>query len=105
MNPTDYIFTLINSFPCLRSKVKHLNVTEPHPLRPEEYTFDADRFHRSMAGWSSGERLCGLFILNVWNPGYARNCGWTFDVIEFMSVASQSNLEPVINWMLNPYWP
>ena len=103
--PTDYILALARSFPCLRRKLQHFDPTEPHPLRPDERTFDADRFYAAMAGWSRGEELCGLFVLNVWNPSYARDNGWSFDMFRFVNTADESNLDAFQTWIACPHFP
>ena len=69
MSPTQ-ITQLIRSFPCLRSKLPNY---APEP-------FDPDAFHELIGPWSHGERLCALFILNVWNPLYAKVQGWQFNL-------------------------
>lgn len=95
VTPIEYIWSLAYSFPCLRSKLP--------AKRPD--TFDPDAFYGRMCGWSHGEFRCGLFVLNVWNPYAARSKGWTFDLMDFVGSASARNLEPVTNWILNPYFP
>jgi hypothetical protein len=93
--PTLLILTLARTFPCLFSKLAGYNPTE----------FDPDAFHSMIAPWSHGERLCALFVLNVWNPGDARMKGWHFDFIEFMSVADYDNRKALLEWMDYPLWP
>jgi hypothetical protein len=95
MTPTAQILELIASFPCLRNKVRHYQ-----PIQ-----FDADHFWKLFAGASHGERLCALFILNIWNPGYAVSQGWRFDLFEFIGCADGGNRSALIAWMENPFWP
>jgi hypothetical protein len=95
MTPTAYITQLIHSFPCLDSKL--------HDYYPAE--FDADKFHALMSGWSHGEILCAIFVLNVWNPGYAEQQGWRFDLMEFISIADNGNKRALLAWCERPYWP
>lgn len=93
--PTRYILTLIQAFPCLRLKAAH--------YQPER--FDADEFWKLFDCASHGERLCALFILNVWNPGYAQGHGWTFDLFEFLGCADSGNRRAMLDWCKNPTWP
>jgi len=94
-NPTTQILALIESFPCLKKKLAGWS--------PKE--FDADVFYKMMDGWSHGEFLCGVFILNVWNPGHARANQWNFDAIEFAGTCDSENRRAFIQWMANPIWP
>jgi hypothetical protein len=94
-NPTEYIMQLIYEFPCLVKKVQ--------PWIPME--FDPDKFHSMLTGSSHGERLCGLFVLNVWNPGYATSKEWHFDLIEFAGTADYENRAVVMKWLAAPVWP
>lgn len=88
-----YILGLISSFPCLA----WVN-TEPEQ-------WDIDAFMQSLGTASSGERLCMLFIANVWNPGYARESSWTFDVMDFASSCDRRNRAAFIAWLQNPRFP
>ena len=93
--PTEKILRIIGEFPCLRKKVG--------TWRPVE--FDADEFYAMLAGASHGEILCGLFVLNVWNPGYANTKGWVFDITDFAGTATYDNRLVVMKWLANPVWP
>jgi hypothetical protein len=95
LTPSEYILALARSFPCLRSKL----------LGWKQSGFDADLFHDMMRGWSTSERHAGLFILTVWNPHYACRKRWTFDLVEAVSSLDAVNREPIIEWMLNPFYP
>jgi hypothetical protein len=94
-NPTEYIFQLIAEFPCLSKKMG--------TWRPVE--FDADLFYAMLTGASHGEILCGLFVLNVWNPGYAAAKGWVFDITDFAGTATFDNRVVVMKWLADPVWP
>jgi len=96
-NPDTYILNLVRTFPCLAIKVRRWldHTTE----------FDADEFHALFRGASTGELLCALFILNVWNPGYADLQGWRFDFIAFMACADDGNRKALLNWIAHPHWP
>jgi hypothetical protein len=78
-----------------------------HKLGPDWMVkdFDPDRFFDHMGVWSSGERLVGMFLLNVWNPGYAKSKGWTFNLFDAVGTLDRPHLAPIIEWMLNPVWP
>jgi hypothetical protein len=92
---TSYILDLARSFPALERKLNHY-----HPDR-----FDADEFHAMTRGWSTGERHLAMFILNVWNPGYAESKGWNFDFIAFVAMADGENKEALAGWLQHPYFP
>jgi len=96
-NPDTYILTLIRTFPCLAVKVRHWldRTTE----------FDADEFYALFRGASTGEIHCALFILNVWNPGYAELKDWRFDFFAFMGCADDGNRKALLNWIAYPRWP
>lgn len=93
--PTELILALAASFPCLVDKIAHYH--------PKE--FEADEFHKLIGPWSSGEKLCALFILNVWNPGYAKSKGWKFDLFDFAAGCDFENKEALIRWLEHPLWP
>jgi hypothetical protein len=95
IEPTDYILRLARSFPCLRSKIMD--------YRPAK--FDPDAFHALMDAWSHGERLCGLFVLNVWNPVAAKSKGWQFDLMDFVGIVDAGNSLALEAWIRNPIFP
>lgn len=115
MTPTNYILSLIRSFPCLRHKVTINTCTtqedtthckdDGQTARLTELQFDADRFMRCFDTASKGERLCALFIVNVWNPAYAKNSGWSFDVIAFFGTADSQNRKAFLDWAQSPCFP
>jgi hypothetical protein len=84
-SPTEYMLDLARSFPCLEPKLRWWDPAN----------FDADIFHDMIGGWSSSERQAAHFVLTVWNPGYARDCGWTFDVVEAVSSLDPVNRAPI----------
>jgi hypothetical protein len=92
---TEYILTLARSFPCLGPKLRWWNPA----------SFDAEVFHDMIGGWSTSERHAAYFILTVWNPGYAREKGWTFDAVEAVSSLDPVNRMPILQWMARPYYP
>lgn len=78
---------------------------EKHPLRPAELTFNADRFAATLAACSSGERLCKLWLLNVWNPGYAHSNDWNFDLFAAVRVLDSGNRQAISEWLAHPIFP
>ncbi len=92
--PTDYILALARSFPCLRPKINFW-----------KGEFDANVFHGMIGGWSSSERHAAFFILSVWNPHYARQRRWTFDLVEAVSSLDSVNRAPILAWIQQPYYP
>jgi hypothetical protein len=100
----------IYEFPMAEFIICTLAQTIPvlcHKLGPDWFTkdFDQDHFHESMGGWSTGEQLAGLFLLNVWNHGYAKRKGWHFNLFDAVGTLSNDNLLPMAEWMLAPQWP
>jgi hypothetical protein len=94
-SPTEYILNLAREFPCLKAKFGNWSPSE----------FDPDKFFTMLAGASHGEMLCGLFVLNVWNPGDAATKGWKFDIIDFAGTVTVENREVVVEWLASPVWP
>ncbi len=90
-----FIWELILSFPCLHIKFGG---------RPWK-SFNPDLLHAVSAPWSHGERQAVLFVLNVWNPGYAKQKGWTFNLFEFLCTADQGNRAALLKWANKPVWP
>lgn len=78
---------------------------EPHPVRPGEITFNADKFAQSLDASGAAERFCKLWLLNVWNPSYARLNGWDFDMITAARVLDGLNLCALGKWFANPIFP
>lgn len=94
LSPREYICHLIGTFPCLR-----------HRLRFTPESWDADDLGKMLGVLSTGERHAALFILCVWNPGYAKGEGWRFDALDAMGNWDSGNRKAFINWAQNPYWP
>jgi hypothetical protein len=92
---TQYILEIARSFPCLRLKLE-----DWHPIQ-----FDPDQFFEMMGYWSTGETLCGLFVLNVWNSGYAKSKGWTFNLMDFVGTADGGNKAALIRRLERPMLP
>lgn len=88
-----YIIALAASFPCLEDKVAGMT------------SFDADEWMERSGPWSSGEKRCALFIVNVWNPGYAKSQGWDFNLFDFAGGVDIDNRAALLAWMIDPVWP
>ena len=82
---------------------------DKHPRQHEPatilYTFDPDKFAARLDHCSTGQRHMILWILNVWNPNYARSKGWTFDLFSALDSLDQSNREAIAKWMERPIFP
>jgi len=77
----------------------------PHPIHPDEYSFDPEKFAERLRGCSSGQRYMILWILNVWNPGLAASKGWHFDLFKCLDSLDADNREAIMWWFKNPIWP
>jgi hypothetical protein len=95
MNPQTYIFHLGCSFPSLRSRFESM----------PPGTFDADRLAEELGVLSHGERHAALFLLNVWNPGYARENAWHFDAVEALAVWDEPHRRAFLAWAAHPLFP
>jgi hypothetical protein len=93
--PTEYILQLIREFRCLNAKFRTWSPA----------FFDPDKFFAMLDGASRGEISCGLFVLNVWNPGNVTAKGWSFDITDFAGTASFDNRVVVMKWLASPVWP
>ena len=78
---------------------------QPHPLRQEELTFDAPKFTYEIGVWSDGEHHAAIWLLNVWNPGWAKTEGHRFDLFAAVGTLDSHNLNAIAEWMVNPVWP
>jgi hypothetical protein len=77
-----------------------------HPIRgAAEKTFDPDKFAKRLDVVSTGERHAMLWLLNVWNPTYAKSKGWTFDLFAALSSLDSENSFGIAEWVANPRWP
>lgn len=82
--------------------------TMPRPwliLERGEYTFDADRYALTVDDCSTYTRHMRLFILNVWNPGYARSKGWTFDLFQALRGLDDNNSRAIAWFVKQQVWP
>jgi hypothetical protein len=87
--------TLARSFPCLERKLRWWKTAH----------FDADDLYEMTGGWSTSEYHAAWFVLTVWNPGYAKNRGWIFDVVDAASSLDLVNRVPILKWIERPYYP
>lgn len=72
---------------------------------PVPELWDIDRFMQPLGVAGSGHRAALCFIASVWNPGYARENGWTFDVMDALSCWDSSMRAAFCAWAANPFWP
>jgi hypothetical protein len=70
-----------------------------------QLTFDPDRFAGQLGVCSSGTRHMILFILNVWNPGYAKSKGWDFNLFDALNSLDEGNRQAIAWWLHRPLWP
>jgi hypothetical protein len=81
----------------------------PHPRRDndgrEQLTFDPDKFARKLDACSTGTHHMILFILNVWNSGYAGTKGWHFDLFKALNSLDDGNRQAIAWWLHRPIWP
>jgi len=90
---TRRICALALEFPCMRSKAAMFD--------PE--TFDAEKLEQASRAWSTGERHCVAFILAIWSGRKWEEC--PFDLIEVATGIDRTNLQPIIDWLHNPWTP
>lgn len=95
MNHNELTLEIARSFPCLQRKIRNWS--------PKE--FQPDAFQALASGWSHGEQLCVLFVLNVWNSDYAKEKAWHFDFMEFAGTADPDSRAALSRWLANPRWP
>lgn len=70
-----------------------------------ELTFDADRYAKTIDACSTYTRHMRLFILNVWNPGYAKSKGWTFDLFAALRGLDDNNSRAIAWFCKTSVWP
>lgn len=93
--PTRKILRVINSFPCLAERLKG--------WQPER--FNPNTIISLLPEFSSGERVCALFILTIWDPAAAKGKPWEFNLMDFMKKADLEHRRALQDWMENPEWP
>ena len=78
----------------------------PHPIRgAAEMTFDPVIFSRVLKVCSDGERHCVLWLLNVWNPSFAKLKGWNYDMFAALPSLDSENRLGIAEWLVNPRFP
>ncbi len=91
------------------SKIKIVTCVRPwlkaHILRPNDLSFDPDAFFKLTRSCSEGERHMVLWLLNVWNPSYAKNKKWHFDLFDALGGLDSENRSAIVVWLNNPQWP
>lgn len=92
-NPKAYIVELAQSFPSIQNLVG----TDPE-------SWDAERLAK-LKGLSTGERHALLFVLNVWNPAWARASKLHFDVVQAFGSWDSRHQHAFLAWAMNPRWP
>lgn len=85
---------------------RHLLDTEPGAeVGAEILCFSPDKLAAKLGKCSSGEYAMYCFILNVWNPGYAKSNGWHFDLFHALSSLDTENAQAIAWWLERPVWP
>ena len=77
-----------------------------HPRDSQELSFDPDKFAAQWLGnCSTYSNHMVLWILNVWNPSYAKSKGWTFDLFAALRGLDDGNTKALTWWMERNIWP
>lgn len=95
--PEHYIIALAESFPALRGKIEGCGITAEN--------FDVNRLVDYSGPWSTYERTCVMFVVNVWNPGYAESQGWKFDLFDTINGWDKKNRTAFLAWCQSPVLP
>ena len=74
-------------------------------LRGAELAFDADRYAKTLYECSDYTTHMRLWILNVWNSGYAKSKGWHFDLFKALNGLDDNNRRAIAWFLQNPIWP
>lgn len=89
--------------------LKFLDVPRPwlQPRYPgaTELSFDPDLYAKTRHQCSTYTAHMRLWILNVWNPSYARSKKWKFDLMEAAGGLDSGNLNAIAWWLKHPLWP
>ena len=76
-----------------------------HPIRTNEASFDPDLFRKYARSFSDGETFMVMWILNVWNPSYAKSKKWNFDLFSALGTLDDGNRKAICDWLAHPIWP
>jgi hypothetical protein len=77
----------------------------PHWKGSDELQFDPDEYAKELDCCSTYTRHMRLFILNVWNPGYAKSMGWHFNLFDAIGGLDGDNLAALAKFIRHPIWP
>lgn len=120
--PTSILFSLAAEVPALARQfgIEHDDETDGYRLLPMprpwlkqgptcdegELSFDPDLYAMTTPCCSDGERLCRLFILNVWNPGAASmHPARRFDIFKAARVLDGENMAGICRILERNPWP
>lgn len=73
--------------------------------RGGELTFDADKYAETLYQCSDYTTHMRLWILNVWNSGYAKSKGWDFNLFKALNGLDDNNRRAIAWFLRNPIWP
>lgn len=92
-----------------RRKLKYLNIQRHWLVREyadgHTYRFDPDNFFKITKACSDGEAHMILWLLNVWNPHYAKSKRRNFDLFQALNTLDSGNRQCIADWLQNPIWP
>ena len=87
------IIEIAKRFPALQHHVENLT------------SWDIDRFMEWLPRASTGERHAMLFIASVWNPRYALEMEWRFNIVVAAGEWDQQHHNAFLAWAMKPEWP
>ena len=94
MRPAEQkIIAIAKKFPALTPHVQSLT------------SWDIDSFMEWLPRSSTGERHAMLFVAVVWNPTYAAQQGWEFNIVRAAGDWDQQHHNAFLAWAMNPEWP
>lgn len=94
MRPSEQkIIAIAKKFPALEGHVRDLT------------SWDIDEFMRWLPRASTGERHAMLFIANVWNPRYALEMEWRFNIVVAAGEWDQQHHNAFLAWAAKPEKP
>jgi len=78
----------------------------PHPVRPREFSLDADKFAAKLRACSTSEGHMIRWLLNIWNPGHASTKPtWHFDLFDALNNLDEGNRNAIAWHLQHPVWP
>jgi len=93
-NSTREILALARSFPLLQRKLVNY---QPQCFCPVE-------FERMSRPWSTGERHLAKFILSIWDPHWAKDRRYFFDLANAAGLLQQEDLDVLAAWVRKPWY-